>query len=521
MVTVIALSLLLISTTKGRVLEKDPFTNRFVWIGGTNYDGFHIYIDVDKDDAEMIVSDHATNPHARVRFRYANPIRANDKMDLSVYKHRRIHVENLDDSTIYYVFLVRKRDAKEYPGATIRVGSTKTFPKEYHRHEVILALGSCQARSIDSRALGEIALWRQYFHVASPNASFVMLHMGDIHYGDIARNSTKDFEYATRRVVTDTTARHLFTSMQVSYGWDDHDFGANNADHSSPSKWAALHNYNAMVPKYKSKSGGVWHAFSIGKTRIIITDLRSEADHLGERIMSSGQLLFLREELSRWRSYDALVWMSSRPWISKEERGSDTWGGFARTRREIANHIAERKVENLVIVSGDAHMLAADDGTHSMYADDKYKGAGFPVLQAGPLAQFGSSKGGPYTEGCRAFRLAKNKQYAILRLRPIGVGNDVDLDFSGYKVGSLHRWQDVVKKKPILRYRTEKPFLQPNSVRGGGHGSCSITFAPWFYYPILIVMFVGIGLGVSFCITKRKSQEAEEDVTTSIVEQPM
>ncbi len=222
---------------------------------------------------------------------------------------------------------------------------------------MILALGCCQARAIDSRALGEIALWRQYFHVASPNSSFIMLHMGDLHYGDIAVNSTEEFEYATRRVVTDATARNLFTSMQVSYMWNDHDFGPNNANRSSPSKWAALHNYNAMVPKYNTMTDGVWHAFSIGRTRIIITDLRSEANHLHETIMSSGQLLFLREELFRWKSYDTVVWMSTRPWIAKEERGSDTWGGFAKTRRELANHIARQRIDNLVIVSGDAHML--------------------------------------------------------------------------------------------------------------------------------------------------------------------
>ncbi len=106
-----------------------------MWIGGTNYDGFRVHIDVDADDAELIVSDHAANPHSRVRFRYTNPIRANDNLDVSVYKHRRIHVENLDDHTTYFVFLVRKLDAKKYPGATILVGSTKTFPKQDYRHK--------------------------------------------------------------------------------------------------------------------------------------------------------------------------------------------------------------------------------------------------------------------------------------------------------------------------------------------------------------------------------------------------
>ncbi|MFW2334417.1 hypothetical protein, partial [Ilumatobacter sp.] len=54
-------------------------------------------------------------------------------------------------------------------------------------------------------------------------------------------------------------------------------------------------------------------------------------------------------------------------------------------------------VDNLVMVSGDAHMVAIDDGTNSAYASDG--GGGFPVLHAAALDRPGSVKGGPYSEG--------------------------------------------------------------------------------------------------------------------------
>ena len=48
------------------------------------------------------------------------------------------------------------------------------------------------------------------------------------------------------------------------------------------------------------------------------------------------------------------------------------------------------------MLSGDAHMLAIDDGTHNTYGGS---GPGFPVFHAGALDRPGSLKGGPYSEG--------------------------------------------------------------------------------------------------------------------------
>ena len=77
--------------------------------------------------------------------------------------------------------------------------------------------------------------------------------------------------------------------------------------------------------------------------------------------------------------------------------GRDDWGGYAEQRRRIADVIAANKVDNLVMLAGDAHMVAIDDGSNSDYSSGG--GAGFPVLQAGALDRPGSVKGGPYSEG--------------------------------------------------------------------------------------------------------------------------
>jgi hypothetical protein len=75
----------------------------------------------------------------------------------------------------------------------------------------------------------------------------------------------------------------------------------------------------------------------------------------------------------------------------------DDWGGFAAERAEIANFIAANGIDNVMLLAGDAHMLAIDDGSNSDYSASG--GGGFPVFQAGSLDRPGSVKGGPYSEG--------------------------------------------------------------------------------------------------------------------------
>ena len=66
-------------------------------------------------------------------------------------------------------------------------------------------------------------------------------------------------------------------------------------------------------------------------------------------------------------------------------------------RRELADFIKDNHIVNLCQISGDAHMIAIDDGSNSDYATDG--GACIPVFWAGPLDRTPSPKGGPYTHG--------------------------------------------------------------------------------------------------------------------------
>ncbi len=69
--------------------------------------------------------------------------------------------------------------------------------------------------------------------------------------------------------------------------------------------------------------------------------------------------------------------------------------GSPEERRVIADAIAKHRVDNLLMVSGDAHMLAYDDGRNTDYS--RSGRAGFPLFQAAALDQSPSVKGGPYS----------------------------------------------------------------------------------------------------------------------------
>jgi hypothetical protein len=92
--------------------------------------------------------------------------------------------------------------------------------------------------------------------------------------------------------------------------------------------------------------------------------------------------------------------------------------------RRIADTLAAAGVDDLVMVSGDAHMVAADDGTDTDY--NTAGGAGFSLLHAAALGSPGDVKGGPYSEG--AFPGAG--QFGTVTVTDTG-GDTVDVEMAG------------------------------------------------------------------------------------------
>jgi hypothetical protein len=226
--------------------------------------------------------------------------------------------------------------------------------------------------------------------------------------------------------------------VPVDYVWDDHDYGPNDADAAAPSRAAARRAYRQAVPHPPlpaGPGGAIYHAFTVGRVRVVVTDTRSERTR--ETMLGAAQREWLLGELRRAAEHALVIWVNPVPWIDAERPGADTWGGYAAERRLIAETIAARGIRNLVMVSGDAHMAAIDDGTNSGFATGG--GGGFPVLHAAALDRRGKVKGGPYSHGT----FPGAGRFGVVRVEDRGDAVSVDLSGRDYHHRTLvhHRFQ--------------------------------------------------------------------------------
>ncbi|MBL9203029.1 MAG: alkaline phosphatase D family protein [Opitutaceae bacterium] len=306
-------------------------------------------------------------------------------------------------------------------------GRFRTFP--LGKSSFRIALGSCgDFRSADQSAYDAIMRERP----------LLFINMGDLHYSDTNSTNAEDYRANYDNVLGHREQGALYRSVPMAYVWDDHDFSGNDSDTTSIGRDAARAAYRERVPHYPlgATGGSIGQAFTIGRVRFIMTDLRSasspaaQRDNASKTKLGTAQKNWFKQELisARDNGFPLIVWVNPDPWIGAPAAGEDTWQGYATERTEIANFIRDNRVSNVVIVSGDMHGLAVDDGTNSDYATGG--GAPLTVLHAAALTSNGSIKGGPYSGGV----LPGSQQYGILEVYDNG-GDSVACRFLGKKVG--------------------------------------------------------------------------------------
>jgi phosphodiesterase/alkaline phosphatase D-like protein len=260
------------------------------------------------------------------------------------------------------------------------------------------ALGSCASTATNHPVFDTIQAHNPFFYLIT----------GDFHYESIANNQRSNFRAAYDAVLASPRQADLYHALPVAYMWDDHDYGPNDSDATAPGREAARLTYQEYVPHYPLAAGSgsvpIYQAFTIGRVRFILTDLRSERsaksapDNAAKSMMGAAQKAWFKQELLTANgSFPLIVWVCTMPWIASPTAGADHWGGCTTERRELANFIKDNTIQGLLMLCGDAHMVAIDDGRNSDYADGG--GAAFPVFHAAALDRSGSVKGGPYSHG--------------------------------------------------------------------------------------------------------------------------
>src|SRR5690606_40606729 len=101
------------------------------------------------------------------------------------------------------------------------------------------------------------------------------------------------------------------------------------------------------------------------------------------------------------------------PWIvTGSPIVEDDWGHCRPERQAISDAIQAHAKGRVLLLHGDAHMVAMDDGTNTNFATNP-AGPGPPLFCFAPLHQNNSIKGGPYTPGPFT---ASQTQYAIVEI---------------------------------------------------------------------------------------------------------
>ncbi len=247
----------------------------------------------------------------------------------------------------------------------------------------------------------------------------LFIHMGDLHYYDLTGPARPlpplmgQFRRSLDRVLSQEHQALFYRRTPILYMWDDHDFGPDESDGNSPTRDAARAYYATDVPHYPlpigaNADGPLAQTCDIGRVRVIATDARSDRLPAQRTLLGQRQFAWLLEELGRAAAdrVPLVVWMNPVPWITVDG-DSQGWGMFAAERRAIGQRITSLGLgPRLIMLSGDAHMLAFDDGRNNA-------NGGFVVAQAAPLDRFVRRKGGPYSHEPRA---QSNGQFAVLRV---------------------------------------------------------------------------------------------------------
>ncbi len=329
----------------------------------------------------------------------------------------RLAAEGLEPGTSYHY-------AVEVDGVVdrVRTGAVRTMPAGPSSFTV--AIGG------DAR----VGSNGKVFDAIRATDPLLYLIVGDLHYGDIRTADVGLFEEVLDLTLSRPAQAARHRSTPIAYVWDDHDFGGNDSDPTVESAPAAREAFGRFVPHYPlaGPTSPVYQAFTIGRVRFVLTDGRSgrtpasATDDAAKTMLGVDQKAWLKQQLLDADDTHALiVWVNPLPWIAEPSAGSDGWGGYTTERRELADFISDNDIDGLLMIAGDAHMLAIDDGTNSDYSDDGVAN-GFPVFHAAALDRGGEVKGGPYSEGA----IPGGGQFGLLTVTDDG-GDTISVSLSG------------------------------------------------------------------------------------------
>lgn len=171
--------------------------------------------------------------------------------------------------------------------------------------------------------------------------------------------------------------RQVLPNFALAHFWDDHDYGANNSDKMYPDKSLSLQVLQEYFPLYPLPTGvvGDWQSFSYGSADFFILDARSQRDPPLERdsehksmldgddLGDAGQWTWLLNGLKR--SQAKWKFIVSPVILNPTTKARDGWGAYPTERQHLLDFIRANNITGVIVLSGDLHAGAIDDGTNS------------------------------------------------------------------------------------------------------------------------------------------------------------
>lgn len=304
----------------------------------------------------------------------------------------------------------------------------------------------------------DVAAWL----LSGANLDF-FIHHGDLHYGDI--NSTDASLYDARLdTALSSDLGALLKNVATFYMWDDHDFCGDNSSSASAGRDTAVGVGRRRFPVAAANrwlSGALdplGYSFTVGRVRFLVPDQRS-GKVTGGTVWGAAQQAALFAEITAAKNAQQVLVIVSTYTTSGTE--------FPAAQRTLLwDHIKAQGMQaSTLFISGDAHMVAFDDGTNHNFATGG--GAPIPHFVANPLSRATSIKGGPWSGG--DYRVSAN-QAGVIDVTDTG-GASIAFALMGYRdAGVLMATFNVSLTVPVAS-DTVAPTLSAATDAANGSGA--------------------------------------------------
>jgi len=262
------------------------------------------------------------------------------------------------------------------------------------------------------------------FPLITARADDLFFHLGDMFYNDGSGTTLSNIRSKLEGKIQQTNSAALYAQINSIHVPGDHDIATNDETNATdPTAWG---NYRTAAGQLFPDED-LYYTFVWGRVRFIKLDLfnfkddPADTDDSSKTALGTTQKQWLKDTIDA-ATEPAIVIVQSDPWIGSAITSDSGWFGFTTERTELANYMVASG-KNFIMLGGDMHAVAADDGTHAA--------GNITVFQAAPFGQTASQKGGPYTTGpFPSSGTAFTTQYG--RVVVTDNGTDIEFAFNGY-----------------------------------------------------------------------------------------